>query len=444
MGQPRDSILPVTNEEINNQLYNACYQWFSQLLINDRWAHTFTTVALLVAVTVLLLAVDFVIRKVLVAIFSKLIRRNEDNWGNYLIKNKFFARLSLLVPLIVLGEFLPLIFRGFPDTLLFLDRLVSIVVAATVLQLVNSLLKTGRDILKTRKGFVDKPLDSYLQVLQIFLFFIAGTIIFTILTGKSPGAFLVSMGAMSAILMLVFKDTILGFVASIQVSANDSVRVGDWITMPKYNADGDVLQINLNNIRIRNFDRTIVTIPTHTLLSESFTNYRGMFQSEGRRIKRSVNIKISTIKYVSEEDLERLKTIRLLKPFIEERQQEIDAYNRQHNPDVSMPVNGRRMTNVGLFRAYITEYAKAHPKIQKTGIIMVRQLAPTEHGLPLELYMFTDGATWVFFENVMADIFDHLFASIRYFDLEVFEAPASSDLRRIPVELRSSLREEKN
>src|SRR5690606_14935376 len=245
------------------------------------------------------------------------------------------------------------IFVGFPDFTAGLQKFLNILVILSVYAFINSLLKTGRDILRTSKAFVDKPLDSYLQVVQIFLIFIIGTLIVSIVTGNSPWSFLVSLGAASAILMLVFKDTILGFVASIQVSANDSVRVGDWSEMSTYGADGDVLAINLNNVKIQHFDKTIVTIPTYTLLSDAFKNYRGMQDSGGRRIKRSINIKISSIRYLTEAEIVELKKIALLAPYIAQREQEIQTYNQRTGVDESVLVNGRRMTNVGLFRAYI-------------------------------------------------------------------------------------------
>ena len=297
--------------------------------------------------------------------------------------------------------------------------------------LLNGIFKSLRDILRSSRTFVDKPLDSYLQVLQIFLLFVGGTLAVSIITGNSPWSFLVSLGAASAVLMLVFKDTILGFVASIQVSANDSVRVGDWIEMPKYGADGDVLQINLNNVRIQNWDKTIVTVPTHTLLSDSFKNFRGMQESGGRRIKRAINIKISTIRYLTPEELETLKKISILSPYIESREQEIKRYNTENAVDHEMPVNGRRITNIGLFRAYIKSYVMENPNIHQEMTAMVRQLPATQHGLPLELYMFTKGTKWAFYEDVISDLFDHLLASIKYFGLEVFELPASDDLRYI-------------
>lgn len=424
----------LVDEHVNTQIYNTTYQQLAQLQFKAQITHVLTTAALLLATGIVLVLVDYIVRNIIIKVFSSVMSRSKKKLNERLIANKFFSNLSLLILLMITQAFLPLVFKGFPETMSFLEATLNLLIAFVTLRFINAMFKTGRDILEHKPGFVDKPLDSYLQVVQIVLYFIGGTILFTVLTGKSPSDFLISMGAASAILMLVFKDTILGFVASIQVSANDSVRVGDWIEMKKYNADGDVLQINLNNIRIRNFDRTVVTIPTHTLLTESFTNYRGMQQSGGRRIKRAVNIKISSIRYVEDHEIAEFRKIRLLHDFIDQRQEEINNYNAEFlsdNGDVL--VNGRRMTNVGLFRAYLSEYAKAHPLIQKNSTIMVRQLAPTEIGLPLELYMFTDGTGWGFYEDAMADIFDHLFAAIKFFDLEVFESPASDDLRKLKL-----------
>src|SRR5690606_11315496 len=267
--------------------------------------------------------------------------------------------------------------------------------------------------------------------------FVAGIIIFSMLTGQSPWAFLGALGAASAILLLVFKDTIMGFVASIQVSTNDMVRVGDWIEMPKYNADGDVIEINLNTVKVRNWDKTITTVPTHYLVTDSFKNWRGMHSAGGRRIKRSISVKISSIRYLEKEEIDRLKKIQLLASYIDERQAEIDQYNAASGADPTMPVNGRKMTNVGLYRQYINRYTEQHPLIHKGYTMVVRQLQPTEHGLPIELYMYTSDTKWAVYENAMADIFDHLLASIKYFGLEVFEAPASDDIRSLGLSRRS-------
>lgn len=421
---------------ISAQQTSILYHWTFKIIQNiglsEQLTHIVTSTSLLIVAFLALYLSDLLISAVFNSVLTKMIKKTKARWDDILLKYKVLNNISRLILVIIAQQMTPFIFVGFPDLTAGLDKFLNIVLILSVYALVNSLLKTGRDILRTSKAFVNKPLDSYLQVVQIFLIFIVGTLIISIFTGTSPWAFLVSLGAASAILMLVFKDTILGFVASIQVSANDSVRVGDWIEMPKYGVDGDILEINLNNVKIQNFDKTIVTIPTYTLLSDSFKNYRGMQESGGRRIKRSINIKISTIRYVTEEEIAELKKIKLLVPYINEREKEIHEYNQQSNVDEKVLVNGRRMTNIGLFRAYILAYAANNPNIQNEGFtLMVRQLEPKEYGLPLELYMFTSGTNWKWFEDVISDLFDHLFAAIKCFHLEIFELPASDDLRHI-------------
>lgn len=412
---------------------NGIYQWtwntWSYMGLSEKIAHILTCTSLLIAAFILLALVEFIMRKIAKGILTRLIARTKATWDDKLIKNKVLGMTIRLILVILAQQLLPYIFVGFPGFSAALDKFLTVLVIVSVYTLINSILKTGRDIMGESRSFADKPLDSYVQVVQIFLILITAMFAVSVLTGNSPWSFLVSLGAASAILMLVFKDTILGFVASIQVSANDSVRVGDWIEMPKYGVDGDVLQINLNNVRVRNFDKTIVTIPTYTLLSDAFKNYRGMQETGGRRIKRAIHIKIASIRYLGVEEIEELKKIKILRDYIEKREGEIGEYNSKNQVDESMLVNGRRMTNVGLFRAYVNAYARQNPDIHQEMTLLVRQLAPTENGLPLELYMFTKGTDWAFFEETMSDLFDHLFAAIKYFDLEIFEAPASDDVR---------------
>lgn len=419
---------------ITEKTTSSIYQWTFNLVesigVHDKNAHILSATFLIIATFILLLFLDYILRFFFNSIVTGFIKKSKNNWDDKLLENKVQIHLSRLILIAIAQQLLPYIFIGFPSFIDIITKLLGILMIFAIYGVANALLKTLRDILRSSKAFLDKPVDSYLQVLQIFLIFVVGTLIVSAVTGNSPWSFLVSLGAASAILMLVFKDTILGFVASIQVSANDSVRVGDWIEMPKYGVDGDILQINLNNVRVQNWDKTIVTIPTYTLLSDSFKNYRGMQESGGRRIKRSINIKISTIRYLSNEEIQELKKIKLLAPYIEKREKEIKEYNEQNKVDPTVLVNGRRMTNIGLFRAYIKAYAVQNPDIHQQLTLLVRQLAPNEHGLPLELYMFTKGTQWSFFEDTMSDIFDHLFAAIKYFDLEVFELPASDDLRK--------------
>jgi len=422
------------NEQSSSSIYQSIYDLLAQLGLPEQQAHIVTALGLLFALALLLYAIDYIMRQVLYSVLNKIARRTSTKWDDYLLENKVHVRLSRTILVLLTRQLLPVIFLGFPILTAAIVKFLDLLILVTLYQLANSLLKTCRDIFRTSKGFKDKPIDSYLQVVQIFLIFVIGTLVVSLLTGNSPWSFLVSLGAASAILMLVFKDTILGFVASIQVSANDSVRVGDWIEMPKYGVDGDVLQINLNNVKIQNWDKTIVTIPTYTLLSDSFKNYRGMQETGGRRIKRALNIKMSSIRYLSEDEITALKKIHLLAPYIERREQEIAEYNKTWNTDTSSPVNGRRITNIGLFRAYVLAYAKHNPNIHQELTLLVRQLAPSEYGIPLELYMFTKGTQWVYFEDTMADIFDHLLAAIKHFHLQVFELPASDDLRLLGAE----------
>ncbi|WP_313261525.1 mechanosensitive ion channel domain-containing protein [Sphingobacterium sp.] len=426
----KSNIINISDQS-SSFIYRSTFNLVKSLGIEEKLSHILTAACLLIATFILLAFIDYLLRFFFNSIVTRLIKKTKSNWDNYLLENKVNVHLSRLILIGISQQLMPWVFVGFPSLITALDKFFTVLMIFAAYGLINGLLKTVRDILRSSRAFLDKPLDSYLQVLQIFLIFVVGTLVVSVLTGNSPWSFLVSLGAASAILMLVFKDTILGFVASIQVSANDSVRVGDWVEMPKYGVDGDVLQINLNNVRIQNWDKTIVTIPTHTLLSDSFKNYRGMQESGGRRMKRAILIKISTIRYLDSRKIENLKKIALLAPYIAQREEEIRKYNRENNIDQGIPVNGRRMTNIGLFRAYIKAYALDNPHIHQKLTMLVRQLAPTEHGLPLELYMFTKGTQWAFFEDVMSDTFDHLFAAIKYFDLEVFELPASDDLRHM-------------
>ena len=423
---PEGTPLPATSG-----IYQWTWDMWAYFGMSEKMTHILNSASLLIGAFILLVVVEFILRKIAATLLTRLVARTKWTGDDKLIKNRAMGMAIRLILVILAQQLLPHIFVSFPNFNGFLNKLLTVLVIVSIYTLINSVLKTVRDIMGESKSFADKPLDSYMQVVQIFLIFITTMFVVSVLTGSSPWSFLVSLGAASAILMLVFKDTILGFVASIQVSANDSVRVGDWIEMPKYGVDGDVLQINLNNVRVRNWDKTIVTIPTYTLLSDSFKNYRGMQETGGRRIKRAIQIKISSIRYLNQEEIESLKKIKILRDYIEKREQEIDKYNAKNQVDHSMPVNGRRMTNVGLFRAYANAYARQNPDIHQEMTLLVRQLEPNEHGLPLELYMFTNGTAWAFFEDTMSDLFDHLFAAIKYFDLEIFESPASDDLRSL-------------
>ncbi|WP_312314201.1 mechanosensitive ion channel family protein [Empedobacter brevis] len=430
--------MELLDKNIQSDLYRTTLELISTFGFSSYSTTIITTLVLSIALVIILYVIDFLFRKVLLLVLTNVIRKSKTKIDDLLVKNKVLQFVTHIVPIIVAQEAIPLIFKGFPNWIKIAMQITDVALVVAIGLLFSAVLKTFRDFLRSKKSFADKPIDSYLQVMNISLFFVCGILIFSIVTGKSPLTFLVSLGAASAILMLVFKDSILGFVASIQVSMNDMVRVGDWIEMTKYGADGTVIEINLGSVKVQNFDKTITTIPTYALVSDSFRNYRGMQNAGGRRIKRSINIKMNSIRFVTEEEIEELKKIKMLYDFIVDRSSEIEQYNLSNKVDPTVWANGRRMTNIGLFRQYIKTYTYNSPKIRKDLMFEVRQLQPTEHGLPIELFMFTNTTVWNEYEVIMADIFDHIIAVVPFFHLEIFESPSSNDMREIAEALKES------
>ncbi|WP_027391346.1 mechanosensitive ion channel family protein [Aquimarina latercula] len=370
---------------------------------------------------IVLFLIDRIIRKVILNLFKSYASKSRNTFDDYLVKNKTFDYLSHIVPLSISIWIFPQLFIAFPTTEGYLEILFDILVIALTIWIVRSVLRTFRDFLKSLESFKDKPIDSYVQVFMIIVWAIGGIFIFSSVTGKSIWTFLTALGAMSAVILLIFKDTILGFVASIQVAVNDTVRIGDWITMDKYGADGDVVEINLSSVKVQNFDKTITTIPTYHLTSESFRNWRGMMDSGGRRIKRALLIKASSIKFLSKNDIDRLKKIELITDYLEDSQNKIEFYNTDNQINKEVLVNGRNLSNMGVFRRYVESYLENHPYVNSNMTIMSRQLAPTSQGIPLEIYAFSNDKIWKNYEKIVADIFDHLLSTISYFDLEIFE-----------------------
>ncbi|WP_417785726.1 mechanosensitive ion channel family protein [Tenacibaculum sp.] len=357
--------------------------------------------------------------------------KTSTSFDDMLIKNKTFLNLSRIVILTIVFNFLEDLLVDFPHLFNYAERIATIAIIFTIVWFIRSILLSVKDFLRTTNAFKDKPLKSYVQIFMVILWLIAAILSFSVLTGKPLIRFLTALGAFSAVLLLIFKDTILGFVSSIQVAVNDTVRIGDWITMEKYGADGDVVEINLTSVIIRNFDNTISSIPTYYLTSDSFKNWRTMNTSGGRRIKRSILIKINSIHFLSDEDIERFKKIELISDYIEESSKEVKRYNEENNIDKSVILNGRNLTNFGSFRIYLDKYIENHPKINQDMLLMSRQLEPTPNGIPLEIYAFSREKNWVDYERVMANIFDHILASVKYFDLEVFQNPSSIDINNL-------------
>lgn len=420
---------------LRTEIQSEVYSWlFEKLLttgLSEKAVHSINSVLLLIALGAILYVVDFLLRKIFLLFILRAVRKSKTKFDDYLVRHKVIKYFMHIVTIVIAKQFLPLIFVGFPKWINATMKLTDVILIITIALLANGFIKSVRDWFKTKKAFEDKPVDSYAQVVSIFVFFVCGILIFSLLTGKSPITFLVSLGAASAILMLVFKDTILGFVASIQVSANDMVRVGDWVEMPKYNADGDVLSINLNTVKVQNWDKTITTVPTYAFITDSFKNWRGMTNSGGRRIKRAIHFKMSSFKFCDEQMLERFKKYRLIKDYILEKEEEVAKHNAGLGDAGMTAVNIRRLTNIGVFRIYTDRYLRQNPEINQKMTIMVRQLQPTSKGLPLEIYCFSADVRWVFYEKTQSDIFDHLLTVAKEFGLEIFEEPSGSDFSKL-------------
>ena len=391
--------------------------------VSESWAAYLNVIILLVVASVVVLLVDFIIWKVLRKFSSSLAKRTKTDFDNFAVTNRLPRFLAHIFPLLLALEITPWVFYDFQYAENIAYKFLNILGVLLALRIARSLLRTVRDYLKTLPRFKDKPIDSYIQVFMIFAWAAGVFSILAIITDTDIWKFLTGLGAVSAVLLLVFRDTILGFVASIQVSINDMVRIGDWITFEKYGADGDVIEINLATVKVQNFDKTITTIPTYALISDSFKNWRGMQSSGGRRIKRAVIIKQKSIQFLTPEQIEELKEIALIKEYLIDRQAKIEASNQENKVDKSVLINGRNLTNLGVFRKYIESYLEAHSAINAEMTMMTRQLAPTTQGVPLEIYAFSSDKRWQNYEYIMADIFDHILAAVPYFHLEVFELP---------------------
>lgn len=364
-----------------------------------------------------------VFRLILVTIMAIVAKKTKTNFDDLLVSNQTAKYIAHLIPFLFIYKSVPVILESYVYWESIFGKMVGIYIILLSLWIVRSILKAIRDYLKEQPKYSDKPIDSYIQVIMIVLWIFGIGVIISKIFDIDKGTLLGTLGAISAIIILIFRDTILGFVASVQVSLNDMVRIGDWITFDKYGADGDVIEINLATVKVRNFDNTTTTIPTYSLISDSFRNWRGMLNSDGRRIKRHLLIKAKSIHFLNDEDLIKMKEIQLVSEYIVTKQSEINNYNKNYNVDKSLSINGRNMTNFGLFRKYITQYLENYPGINKNMILLCRQLQPTSHGIPLEVYAFTKDQRFEEYEYVMADIFDHIIASISFFDLEIYELP---------------------
>ena len=405
--------------------------WLMGLGVQETSTMYLKLAILLFVVFIISYLTNLIVKKVLVRSIRSVIKKTKTLWDDALVENKVFISLSHIAPAIVLSLATPLIFEDFTGAIPYIIRLVNVYFSVVLIIVTLNILNTLKFYSKNTKLFKDNPLDSYFQLANIATYIIGGIIILSFLLDKSLVYFFSALGAMTVVLLLVFKDTILGFVASIQLSANDMIRIGDWVSMPNYGADGDVISMNLTTIKIQNWDKTVTTIPTYAFISESFKNWRGMSESGGRRIKRSLNIKMSSIIFCDQEMLARFKKFQLIEDYIAEKSSKIAVYNKENKIDKSHLINGRHLTNIGIFRVYVEAYVKNNPDINLNMTCMVRQLLPTEKGLPIEVYTFSSRQDWVIYEGIMSDMFDHLIAAVPEFELEVFQNPTGTDFRKL-------------
>lgn len=415
-------------------------QWINSYLV--KWglvhdsANIWDNLIVLFLVIIVTVAIDYTCRYIFLGLFKRFAKRTRNQWDDLIVERKIINKLMHLIPAILVYIMLPLALprEEMPTLLGILQMICSIYIVAVILRFINAALNLLLEIYNRKEAFKNKPLKGFVQIIQVLVFFVGFIIIISILIGKSPATLFAGLGASAAILMLVFKDTILGFVAGIQLSANDMLRPGDWITMTKYGADGTVIEVTLNSIKVRNFDNTITMIPPYALVSDSFQNWRGMQESGGRRVKRSINIDMNSVRFCTPEMLEKFRKIALLTEYVDTKQQELETYNKEHNIDGSILVNGRRQTNLGVFRAYLVNYLKSNPDVNKDLTCMVRQLQPTEKGIPMELYFFAATTVWIPYEGIQADVFDHILAILPEFGLQVFQEVSGSDLRHLRIE----------
>ena len=370
---------------------------------------------------VICIASYLISNKIIIRLISNLFKKTSTKLDDILIEKGFLNRLSNLIPLIIFYN----LFNHFYGDYLIINRLALALIAIVVILSINSLLNAFNEIYNQSKYSDKINIKSYFQVLRLFLNLFGLIIVVSIFTGQSPFYLLSGLGALTAVLMLVFKDTILSFVSSIQISSNDLFKVGDWVEAPQFGADGDVIDIGLHTIKIQNWDKTISIIPTHKLIDSSFKNWRGMSDSGGRRIKRSMSIDINSIKFCNPELIEKFKAVNIISEYIDTKLSEIDSHNADLNS--KSLINGRALTNIGTYRAYIKAYLKNNKHIHNDMTFLVRQLSPTEKGLPIEIYVFSNNTNWIEYEEIQSDIFDHLLSVLNQFELQIYQYPSGND-----------------
>jgi len=414
-----------------NSMLEWMQNWLTAHGVNASLSlYTSYTVAV-AAVLLLAIVANFIAKRYILSAISHLIARSRSKWDDAILGRRTLKRLANLAPALVIYVLAPVALEGLDFTIGLIRGVLLVYMLFTLMLVLDSLLNAFETMYQDFRAAREIPIKGFVQVLKLVLYFVTGILVISILLNKTPVYLLSGIGAFAAVMMLVFRDSILGFVAGIQLAANRMVAVGDWIEMPKYGADGDVLEVALTTVKVQNWDKTITTIPTYALISESFKNWRGMSESGGRRIKRSVSIDMNSIRFCTEEMLERFAKIQYISAYIDEKKAELQTYNQNKKVNMTSLANGRRMTNIGTFRAYVKAFLLEHPSINHDMTFLVRQLSPTEHGLPIEIYVFSKDKVWANYEAIQADIFDHVLAVLPEFDLCVYQDPTGADFRAL-------------
>jgi len=418
---------------VDQELRLQISQWLSDWGVNSTPSDGVSTSVLVFASLVLAMIAYLIVRRGVVRTMNIVIQRSKVNWDDIFMGHNVLEKFSYIVPALVLDLLLPIALTEHHLMSSLIDRLLSVSIVIILIRAVYSALDAFNEIADVNLVSRRLPIKSFVQLFKLFLFFVAVIISISVIADQSPVYFLSGLGVATGLVMLVFRDTILGFVAGIQLAANRMVSTGDWIQMDKYGADGAVEEVSLTTVKVRNWDKTITMIPAYALVSDAFKNWRGMSESGGRRIKRSVSIDIHSIGFLSEEDRVRLSKINYLKDYFAAKNEELADFNSLVD-DADMPVNSRHLTNIGTFRAYLKEFVSNHDKIHKDMTLLVRQLAPTAEGVPIEIYIFTNDTRWAFYEGIQGDIFDHVFAILPEFGLRAFQGPTGSDIRSLKAD----------
>ena len=430
----------ICNKSMKMIMMNNVRLWGNNLLellgFSSETADRLDNLLILFFIVLVAFLINFICRNILLKIFTHIANKTKNIWDDLIIERRIIHKMINIVPSVFIYMMLPLAFSELEhrETLDLLQRLCQVYIIAISLRFIYASLALTHEVYSQKESLKNKPLKGFIQILQITVVVIGAIAIIGTLINQPIGGLLTGLGASAAILTLIFKDTILGFVAGIQLSTNDMLRPGDWITMDKYKADGVVIDVTLYAVKVRNWDNTVTTIPPYALVSDSFQNWRNMFESGGRRVKRSISIDMNSVKFCTPEMLQRFRKISLITDYIDGKEVELNEYNEMHNIDSSISVNGRRQTNLGVFRNYLLRYLKNTPGINQDLMCMVRHLQPTDKGIPIELYFFSSDRAWVVYEGLQADVFDHVLAIIPEFELRIFQDISGSDLRQLKTE----------